>query len=126
MPRYVILRHEFPAGHQRPLHWDLMLEAQGVLRTWALAAEPLVQGVVDAEQLPDHRLAYLDYEGPVSGDRGLVTRWDAGVFRLEAESAGQLTVAVNGRRLSGTLTLEQTETAGHFWRVSFSAEPTTG
>ena len=36
-----------------------------------------------AEALGDHRLDYLDYEGPVSGDRGLVSRWDRAVTAVE-------------------------------------------
>jgi hypothetical protein len=75
MPRYVILTHDHPF-----LHWDLMLEDGGVLRTWRLLEEPAVGRTVPAEKLPDHRLAYLDYEGPVSGDRGNVVRWDYGTY----------------------------------------------
>jgi hypothetical protein len=124
MPRFVVLRHDFPPGHARGLHWDLLLESAGVLRAWALAAEPLSQPEIQAEQLADHRAMYLEYEGPVSGDRGSVTRWDAGDYRLEYDAPGRLVCAVEGRRLRGRLSLE--EGADHFWRVVFSAEPTTG
>lgn len=72
--RFVILEHDFPT-----LHWDLMLEAGDVLKTWRLP-EPPRAGTMTVEPLPDHRVRYLDYEGPVSGDRGAVARWDAGVF----------------------------------------------
>ena len=67
-----------PEGSASPLHWDSMLETDGVLRTWALPAEPAKDHEMIAEALADHRLAYLDYEGPISGDRGEVRRWDAG------------------------------------------------
>src|SRR4051794_23553598 len=63
MPRFVLLRHETPAGSERPTHFDLMLEHNGVLRTWALSGLPAAGEPLLAEQLPDHRLAYLDYEG---------------------------------------------------------------
>ena len=75
MPRYVILTHDHPF-----LHWDLMLEQGGVLRTWRLLAEPAAGQTVAAERLADHRVAYLDYEGPVRGDRGIVKRWDCGSY----------------------------------------------
>lgn len=78
MPRFVVLRHNAPRG----LHWDLMLEAAGALRTWALSAEPRCGATVAAEVLADHRLAYLDYEGPVAGDRGTVRRFDAGDYEV--------------------------------------------
>ena len=82
MPRFVILRHEGRDPEQPSVHWDLMLESGGILRTWALAALPAAGEPITAEQLPDHRLHYLDYEGPLSGNRGSVTRWDHGSFEL--------------------------------------------
>jgi hypothetical protein len=126
MPRYVILRHELPPESGRALHWDLMLEWQGALRTWALANEPLSMPEMAAEQLPDHRLAYLDYEGPVSGDRGSVMRWDAGEYSLGESDAARFVVTLCGARLNGVMTLEQETGAGHSWRVAFVAAPTTG
>jgi hypothetical protein len=69
MPRFVILEHDHPE-----LHWDFMLEAGAVLRTWRLAAPPALGQVVAAAASFDHRLLYLDYEGPVSGGRGTVRR----------------------------------------------------
>ena len=43
---------------------------------------------VDAEASFDHRLVYLDYEGPVSGDRGRVRRVDAGTFAWRTTATG--------------------------------------
>jgi hypothetical protein len=123
MPRYVILLHAFPPEHERATHWDLMFEQAGVLRTWALASEPAAGCQGEAEQLADHRPAYLDYEGPVSGERGTVTRWDWGSYRL-VEDAGDRLVAELGGRLMARV--ELVRQAGHLWRVSFSAEPTSG
>jgi hypothetical protein len=57
-----------------------MLETGPALRTWRLAAPPSARARVAAEPLADHRLVYLDYEGPVSGNRGTVRRWDAGTY----------------------------------------------
>ncbi len=82
MPRFVVLRHETPPGHERPTHWDFMLEAGGVLRTWALAEAPCRGRAIAAEELAEHRLAYLEYEGDVSGGRGSVVRWDAGTYEV--------------------------------------------
>ena len=126
MPRYVILLHEMPPAHKRATHWDLMLEREGALRTWALPGEPVPGLVCEAEQLCDHRSIYLEYEGPVSGDRGSVTRWDEGQYRLERETLDRLTVVLTGRRLDGRLTLARKGDGSHFWRVSVSAAPTRG
>jgi hypothetical protein len=98
MPRFVILEHDHPV-----LHWDLMLEAGEALRTWRLGRAPSTPGdVMDAQALPDHRLFYLDYEGPVSGDRGVVKRWDAGQYEmLSSSEAGEICVRLHGSRIQG-------------------------
>src|SRR6476619_1195636 len=75
MPRFVILEHDWPTRH-----WDFLLEAGPELKAWRLLAEPRYETDIPAEPNADHRLLYLDYEGPVSGGRGTVTRWDAGTF----------------------------------------------
>jgi hypothetical protein len=107
MPRFVVLLHELPAGDGRKTHWDFMLECGGVLKTWALAEEPQVRREIAAEQLPDHRLAYLDYEGPVSGNRGVVSQFDAGSYSEVSMDAAEIAVQLDGRRLKGMARLQQ-------------------
>lgn len=96
MPRFVVLEHDWPTRH-----WDLLLEAGPVLRAWRLLAEPGAAVAVPAEPNADHRLLYLDHEGPVPGGRGRVARWDAGTFDWLAEAAGRVAVVLRGGRLSG-------------------------
>ncbi len=55
---------------------------------------------IAALALPEHRLAYLDYEGPVSGNRGSVKRWDAGWYEEEAYG-DELSLVLAGVRVSG-------------------------
>jgi hypothetical protein len=126
MPRYVILFHELPADSDRASHWDLMLEWDGKLRTWALPCEPAQALDCQAERLADHRPRYLDYEGPIAGDRGRVTRWDEGLYKLEHAGASEYVITLAGRRLSARVILTNKGDGSHFWRVSFSAAPTTG
>src|SRR5262249_60311740 len=90
MRRFVVLIHNHPA-----LHWDLMLEKQAALRTWRLARPPDAAGSIHAEELPDHRQAYLDYEGPVSGDRGAVRRLARGEFTGVEESGTRRVVTLS-------------------------------
>ncbi len=110
--RFVVLYHEFPAGHACKSHWDLMLEQGDSLETYAIC-EPLEHGeTVEAKRLPNHRKAYLDYEGPVSDDRGSVTRVMKGeYFSLESESSEekhqQLVLNFDGKRWK--LKIEETE-----------------
>jgi len=102
MPRFVILEHDHPA-----LHWDLMLESGERLRTWRLAKAPLGEQVISAVALGDHRRLYLDYEGPVSGNRGSVRRWEAGTYVVEEETADRLTMALDGERRKGRAVLRR-------------------
>ena len=85
--RFVLLRHEMPPNAERGSHWDLMLENRGVLLTWELPQLPPSPLPATFEQLgirriPDHRIDYLEYEGPVSNDRGTVRRVDSGGYQL--------------------------------------------
>lgn len=107
MERYVILEHDYPERH-----WDLMLECGAALRTWRLLVRPDPGRTVPAQASFDHRLAYLDYEGPVSGGRGCVQRWDQGSFQWLTPEAGReaerVAVLLQGERLHGLAVLEQT------------------
>ncbi len=117
MPRFVLLRHDCPPDYERPSHWDLMLESDGVLRTWALAKLPRASNdSVDAEKLADHRLAYLDYEGPVSGERGTVSRVDAGTYETLVEANDCWEIRLNGSVLRGRLALRRT--ANNRWMLT--------
>lgn len=118
MLRFVLLRHEPGPASARVLHWDLMLEEEAGLRTWALEAEPARGSSVAAVQLPVHRKAYLDYEGPVSGQRGAVTRLDAGTYSILRESCDELLIELDGARLQGSMTLQRCG-ADQRWLVSF-------
>jgi DNA polymerase Ligase (LigD) len=103
MPRFVVLEHDHPE-----LHWDFMLEVGGVLRTWQLAAPPRPGALIPATASFDHRLVYLDYEGPVSGKRGRVVAWDRGTFAGEVDSGADVVeVRLQGQRLHGTARLER-------------------
>ena len=96
MPRFVILTHDWPAPH-----WDFLVEAGSVLRAWRLLAEPQPDTDIVAEPNFDHRLLYLDYEGPLSGDRGSVARWDAGACEWVADEADRVEVEVRGSKFTG-------------------------
>jgi hypothetical protein len=103
MPRFVILEHDHPF-----LHWDFMLEAGDGLRTWRLLARPEAGKTIPAEALGEHRKAYLDYEGPLSGNRGAVKRWDAGTFEWQTQAAELVAVHLTGQALRGRAALQRT------------------
>lgn len=116
MSRFVILTHDHPF-----LHWDLLIEAGTACRTWRLLADPgLPQIEFPAEALPDHRLLYLDYEGPVSGNRGTVTRWDHGTADVQVDEPDDYCVLVRGHRWQGNLRLQKI--AENRWTLMKTAE----
>jgi hypothetical protein len=104
MPRFVILEH-----HWNGVHWDVMFEVDGALRTWAVD-RPIEVGVeLPARALADHRIAYLDYEGPVSGGRGAVRRLDRGPYRARVWEDGRVLADIRGDQLSGEVELRRND-----------------
>ena len=96
MPRFALLEH-----HWDGVHWDLLLEAGDALRTWAIDA-PIAPDVdLPARALADHRRIYLDYEGPIAGDRGSVRRIDRGDYRPLIWTPGLVRVELSGAQLVG-------------------------
>jgi hypothetical protein len=108
MPRFVILTHDWPFPH-----WDFLAEAGGVLRAWRLLAEPVGDSDILAERNFDHRLFYLDYEGPLAGERGSVSRWDAGVCEWHADETDRAELELRGTQLTGRVVLTR---EGEAWR----------
>jgi len=130
--RFVLLRHETPPGYARGLHWDFMIEADGALRTWALTESPLeiisgVQGPrkIDAEALPDHRIAYLEYQGEIAGNRGAVTRCEQGTCQILRSSENELLLQLHGQQLVGQALLQSqsSNSVGVPQRWTFSFTP---
>jgi hypothetical protein len=87
--RFVVLHH---TGVPQP-HFDLMIEASagGVLMTWRCDEWPIVNET-NLTRLGEHRREYLEYQGPLSGDRGQVTRVAGGTCDVQWLTAHQLNV----------------------------------
>jgi hypothetical protein len=116
MPRFVVLRHECPPEFGKPSHWDVMLEDGGELLTWSVTELPTLGGpAVPATKLANHRLAYLDYEGAVSGDRGEVRRVDRGDFEWLERTPQRLACELMGTQLAGRLVFEALGSTG--WQM---------
>ena len=120
MPRFVILRHQMPPDSVRPSHWDLMLEKSGFLRTWKIQQLPTPGEQLAAIPLPDHRIAYLEYEGPISGDRGKVSQFDSGTYEGSLpESTKRFSVYLTGKVFRGRLLLEPHPLQPEQWQIRF-------
>jgi len=97
---FVLLEHTTAAG----VHWDLMVEAGpgGLLTTWRLRQNPIPNAAgIAAERIGDHRRAYLDYEGELSGGRGSVRRLDRGPATMREAADGRTILILGGQRLRG-------------------------
>ena len=119
--RYVILEHRIPDGG---VHFDCLFEIDDVLASWKMPVPPTHAKPVHATKQADHRKAYLDYEGPLTGARGTVTVWDAGTFQLaEGDTlshmmeTGIVICQCHGKKLDGRLSLMYL--AGTLWVCKF-------
>ncbi len=121
--RFVLLFHQvsdsFIDRYGRGSHWDLLLEHDGLLLAWAVSENPFDNPgqQIDAAKIHHHRMEYLDYEGPVSHDRGTVKRHDQGIIQWICHKSQQVVVDVFGEINSGRITLELI--LGDSWNVTF-------
>jgi hypothetical protein len=89
----------------RASHFDLMLEKNGLLTTFELFQLPIPGERFPVRRLPEHRIDYLDYEGPVSGNRGHVSQWTAGHYLTAVESDSKWILELHSPRLSARIVL---------------------
>ena len=90
-----------------------MLESGEVLLTWQLFADPKTAlPPIPARRIGDHRKAYLSYEGPIGGDRGVVTRVEQGTYRILSVDARGYLLQLEGTWLRGPFELLQAEGQG--------------
>lgn len=102
---YVIQKHV--ATH---LHYDLRLEMDGVLKSWAIPKDPpITQGVKRlAVQVEDHPVEYASFEGTIPEGEygaGTVEIWDKGTYKLIDRKEDKLIVEIDGERLKGIYVL---------------------
>lgn len=103
----IFVIHEHHASH---LHWDLRLEMDGVLKSWAVPKEPpLVEGIKRlAIQVEDHPLEYASFEGTIpegSYGAGKVTIFDKGEFFLKEKTDKKIEFELKGKKLNGKYVL---------------------
>lgn len=102
---FVVQKHA--ATH---LHYDLRLEMDGVLKSWAVPKEPpLTVGVRRlAVQVEDHPIDYASFEGTIPEGEygaGTVEIWDKGTYKMIDRKEDKLIVEINGNKLKGVYVL---------------------
>jgi bifunctional non-homologous end joining protein LigD len=116
-PIFVVQEH-----HASRLHYDFRLEAEGVLKSWAVPKAPSMDPAQKrlAIHVEDHPLAYATFTGTIPAGQygaGTVTIWDHGTYDhvqarrpspqtvTEGIEAGQLALTLHGTKLRGQFAL---------------------
>lgn len=115
--QYCIQKHD--ASH---LHYDLRLELDGTLKSWAIPKGPSLDPKVRrlAVHVEDHPLDYANFEGHIPDGHygaGDVIVWDRGIWEPEGDprqayAKGKLRFRLQGEKLSGVWNLFRTQLAG--------------
>jgi DNA ligase D-like protein (predicted 3'-phosphoesterase) len=119
-PRFVIQKHD-----ARALHYDVRLEAAGVLKSWAVPKGPSMDPREKRLAMPteDHPLDYAEFEGVIPERQygaGPVIVWDTGTYQNLSEEdgrevpvekaveAGHVKVWLEGKKLRGGWSFRRT------------------
>lgn len=119
-PRFVIQKHDAST-----LHYDFRIEADGVLKSWAVPKGPSTDPGEKRLAIPteDHPLEYADFEGTIPEDEyggGTVLIWDRGPYEnvtgkdgevqpiKKAIEAGHVLIELDGEKLRGGYALHRT------------------
>lgn len=111
---YVIQRH-----HAKHLHYDLRLEIDGVLKSWAVPKEPPLDEKTKrlAVMTENHPLDYANFEGVIPEGQygaGKVEIWDKGTFDAEEISDEKIIIGIQGEKLKGKYALIKLKPTARF------------
>ena len=114
-PRFVVQEH-----HARRLHWDLRLEHDGVLASWAVprGIPPGPERNHLAVRTEDHPLEYLEFHGEIPAGQygaGTMTIWDRGTYEVHKFRDDEVMVTFHGERVRGRYVLFRTK--GDDWMI---------
>src|SRR3954447_1424760 len=103
--RFVVQEHS-----ARAMHWDLRLEYEGTLASWAIPkgipTDPKKNGL--AVRTEDHPLEYLEFHGEIPAGNygaGTMTIWDRGTYECHKWEKGKVVLSFHGEKLTGRYAL---------------------
>jgi len=107
-PIYIIQQH-----NATRLHWDLRLEIDNTLKSWALPKNPPTEIGTKrlAVETQDHPIEYAAFEGTIpegSYGAGEVKIWDKGTFTMIESDTDKLIIDIHAKQLNGTYALIKT------------------
>jgi bifunctional non-homologous end joining protein LigD len=107
--RFVVQEH-----HARSLHWDLRLERDGVLASWAvpkgIPPDPRKNHL--AVRTEDHPIEYLEFHGDIPAGQygaGTMRIWDSGTYETHKWRDKEVMVTFHGERVRGRYVLFRTD-----------------
>ncbi|UGT53283.1 ATP-dependent DNA ligase [Nocardia asteroides] len=120
--RFVVQEH-----HARRLHYDVRLEREGVLASWAVPKGPPTEPKHNrlAVRTEDHPLEYLHFHGTIpKGEYGAgeMTIWDSGTYLTEKWREDEVIVELDGERLHGRYAFIRTN--GDQWLMHYMRDQT--
>ncbi len=106
----------------RNLHWDLRLEMNGVLASWAVPKSPEDLGKKGvkrlAVQVEDHPLEYATFKGTIPEGNygaGKVEIWDKGTYTIKSKDEKKIEFELGGKKLKGNFVLIKTGYVKNGW-----------
>jgi hypothetical protein len=115
MPKYIIQKHE---KQGEPVHWDLMLEHDDVLKTFRIDRPPERWNDEVAQAIPifDHEKRFLTYEGPVNKGLGHVEIVERGGYQTVSQTLNSWHLDLQGTVLRGAFVLRGVD--AHSWTLT--------
>jgi bifunctional non-homologous end joining protein LigD len=124
--RFVVQEH-----HARALHWDVRLERDGVLVSWAvpkgLPRDPATNRL--AVRTEDHPLEYATFTGDIPAGKygaGRMTIWDRGTYETQTWTDREVKVVLHGERVQGRYVFFRTGPRDRDWMVHRMDPPADG
>lgn len=110
LEKLIFVVHEHHASH---LHWDLRLEMNNVLKSWAVPKEPSEKEGIKrlAIQVEDHPLDYAKFHGVIPEGNygaGKVEIWDRGTYEIKFRDSKKIELIFHGKKLKGNYVLVKT------------------
>lgn len=111
---FVVQKH-----NARTLHYDLRLEHDGVLWSWAVPKQPSNAGLKRlAVHVEDHPVDYASFEGTIPAGEygaGTVRIWDQGIWLPESITKDKIVFELKGKKLKGHFVLIQLKNQPKNW-----------
>ena len=108
------------------VHWDFLVSAADdrPLLAWRFETSPLIATrALRAIELPPHRRLYLEYEGELSRDRGVVRRLERGAAQIESLEARRISVRLEAQQGPRAVELVRDDDGGWLATVRESHRP---